>query len=391
MAFPGHEAANGGTMPRTLFIDDDPYFGSLLGDASGGTAAAEDFLFARSDEEALQLIAAGARIDIAAVAVDSGRVSGMRFFHALKDSPLRVPRIALLSTPDIEAIRRAMNEGAADFLVKPVRLEDLAATLARVFQECERRRAAWRNEAHLSALRREIEVACEIQRRILPSDSLSAEFLDIDARMKPASNMGGDFYDYFELAPDRAALVVADVSGKGIPAAFYMAVVRTLLRASAFLTDTPAECISQVNALLCDHNIPGMFVSVLYAILDTRTGRLHYANGGHMNPLIVGAAGSLRCLDEGGGTVLGVEAGSSYEDASAILEQGETLFLYTDGLTEAFDAERRQYGEDRLAHCLRPGADGAAGLVARVFADVARHVEGAPQSDDITALAVRRL
>lgn len=370
-------------MPRALFVDDSAYFEDLMRDAGG-----EGWLFARTDDEALAAMTAGDGVDVVAIAVDSPNLSGLGLFHRLKDARLRVPRIAIVASPDLAAIRQAMNQGAADFLVKPVAPHDLTATLEKVFVETERRRAAWKNEAHLAAIRREIEVAAEIQRRILPEDAPVGHALDLHARMRPARNMGGDFYDYFRLGRGRVALVVADVSGKGVPAAFFMAVVRTLVRASAALTATPAACLAQVNGLLCGHHVPGMFVSLFYAVLDTRTGALAYANGGHPPPFVIRADGRIEALTGGPGTVLGVDAGLPYAEDATVLAPGEALVLYTDGLTEAFDSERRQFSEQRLLACLG-GADARA-ITDAIFAALAAHAGDAPQSDDVTTLVARR-
>ena len=251
-------------MPRTLVIDDDPHLQALI-TANGG----DDYCFAHSDEEALDILGRETDIDIAVVSIDGDNIGGMGLFRRLKGERLRIPRIALTTGRDLAVIRRAMNEGAVDFLTKPVSLSDLQATIDKVYMDCEARRKAWRTESELAAIRREIDVAGDLQQRILPSDFPEREDFDVFARTTPAQEIGGDFYDFFELGPDKMALIVADVSGKGVPAAFFMAVARTLIRATATTQPEPGPCLQQVNKLLYQHTIPGMLVSVFYGILDT--------------------------------------------------------------------------------------------------------------------------
>ena len=381
-------------MPKTLVVDDDPAVEALFRDSiemSPGPAG-HHFLFARSDAEALDILGREKDLDIAVVAIDSGGLSGMGLFHQLGDVTVRVPRIALTASHDLSTIRRAMNEGAADFLTKPISAEDLTITIDKVFEDCQRRRQAWRTESQLAAIRREVDIASEIQQRILPSNFPGSGDLDIFARMTPATRMGGDFYDFFEVGDDHVGIVVADVSGKGVPAAFFMAVARTLIRATAQPGVSPGACLAQVNALLCRHDIPGMFVSVFYGILNTGSWEMTFANGGHLPPYLVRNAHERVLPVEGGdGVVLGVQEGLPYDEASIALDPGDALFFYTDGLTEAFDAERNQFSDERLiAYLLENRSLSAHALVDNVFAFVDTFTGGAPQSDDITSLVIKR-
>jgi len=376
-------------MAKTLVVDDDPAARDMFPDETG--AGGHEFVLARTDDEAIAILGGGHDLDIAIVAVDSERLAGMGLFRRLDPEDARLPRIALGRAPDLTLMRRALKEGASDFLVKPVAAADLAETLDRVYRVCERRRKSWRNETELSALRREVEIAGEIQRRILPRRFPAVAGLDIFARTAPAKEMGGDFYDVFALPEGRLGLVIADVAGKGIPAAFFMAVARTLIRATALTEAAPGPCLEQVNRLLCRHDVPGMFVSVFYGLLDTADWTLTYANGGHPLPYVIGA-GRAEALEGGRGTLLGIDEAQAYEEGTLALAPGHGVYLYTDGLTEAFDGTRTPFGEDRLLACLRETGAGSpsdmAGAVARTLADF---VGDAPQHDDITSLAFKRV
>lgn len=394
-------------MPKTLVVDDDPateaMFREALGQREGGDAGGagsgggNELLFATTDEHALDLLRGNKDIDIAVVAIDSKSLSGMEIFRRLEDEDARLPRIALCGRGDLGQLRRALADGASDFLVKPVEGDELTQTLARVYDECQRRRRTWKNEAELAAIRREIEIAADIQRRILPSRFPVVRGLDVFARTVPAKTVGGDFYDVFELGPPgKLGLVIADVSGKGIPAAFYMAVARTLIRATAPGTASPGECLAEVNGLLCRHEMPGMFVSVFYGVLDTGSWRLTFANGGHPPPLLVSPAGPgeglIEALEGGEGTLLGIDEGQAYEEGEVSLAPGDGVFFYTDGLTEAFDFEDNPFGEERLWGCLSATAAGSASDIAgATAAAIADFVGDAAPHDDITSLVIKRV
>jgi len=380
-------------MPKALVIDDDPAVRAMF---EGSLGPEFEFLFAATEAEALEALRAGKGLDIAIVAVDSGEIGGMALFHKLDAEDARLPRIALSGTPDLAQIRGALKNGASDFLVKPVAKSELEETLGRVYQVCERRRKTWKNETELAAIRREIEIAGEIQKRILPTRFPVVEGLDFFARTLPARDMGGDFYDVFRLSKGNLGLVIADVSGKGVPAAFYMAVARTLIRATAAHAASPGDCMGQVNRLLYRHDVKGMFVSVFYGVLDTNAWTLTFANAGHPPPLVISPAGDgeglVITLDGGEGTVLGIDEEQTYEEGSVDLDPGEGIYFYTDGLTEALDGDNNAFGEERLWRCLSGTAAGSASdLAGAVTKAIAEFVGDADQHDDITSLAVKRV
>jgi len=377
-------------MAKALVVDDDPAAEAMFPNYAPGE---HEFLFARTDEDAIGILRARDDLDIAIVRIDSDVLSGMGLFFQLDAKDARLPRIALSEKPDLEMLRLSLKQGASDFLVKPVDALELAETLERVYRVCERRRQSWKNETELSAIRREVEIAGEIQRRILPRRFPGVAGLDIFARTAPAREMGGDFYDVFELAGGRLGLVIADVAGKGVPAAFFMAVARTLIRATALTEPSPGPCLERVNRLLCRHDVPGMFVSVFYGLLDTDDWSLTFSNGGHPLPYVVGGAGGGVVLLEGGrGTLLGIDEAQDYEEGALALAPGCGVYFYTDGLTEAFSEAHQPFGDARLLDCLKRNGEGSpsdmAGAVAKAIADF---VGDAPQHDDITNLVIKRV
>jgi serine phosphatase RsbU (regulator of sigma subunit) len=243
-----------------------------------------------------------------------------------------------------------------------------------------------RAQAQLTA---ELDVARALQIAILPASFPAAAGCDGAARMIPATTLGGDYYDFIELPAGRIGIVMADVSGKGVPAAFFMAVSRTSLRDLAPAHAGPGACLAQANEELCGQNPLDLFVTVFYCILDPLTGMLRYANGGHNPPYLRHADGSVEPLGGAGGLVLGAMRGMQYPDHAVQLRAGDTLVLYTDGVTEAFNAANEAYGEARLVGQIRTRAPGpATDLLEGICRDVGSFVSGAPQSDDITLVVL---
>jgi sigma-B regulation protein RsbU (phosphoserine phosphatase) len=241
----------------------------------------------------------------------------------------------------------------------------------------------------------EMQHAAMIQRSILPSNFPPfpdrREF-QLHAHMTPARGVGGDLFDFFLLDEHRLAFAVGDVSGKGVPAALFMAVSRTLLRATAPHRPAPSECLTYMNASLNAENTSGMFVTFFYGVLDTRTGELQFANAGHNPPYIFSPDGSFRPLEGEGGPMLGLFPGLSYKTSTAKLAPGEGILVFTDGVTEAKNPAEDFFEDARLEEYLRAhAAEPAEQLVNGLHQKVQEFANGAPQADDITALALRYL
>jgi sigma-B regulation protein RsbU (phosphoserine phosphatase) len=238
----------------------------------------------------------------------------------------------------------------------------------------------------------EMQHAAMIQRAILPSNfppfPERGEF-QLHAAMTPAKGIGGDLFDFFLLDEHHLAFAVGDVSGKGIPAALFMAVARTLLRGTAQHKAPPGECVGYLNVALHEQNVSGMFVTMFYGVLDTRSGEIQFANAGHNPPYILSAGGALREVADKSGPMLGLFPQFVYKQMTAQLAPGETIVVYTDGLTEARDPQGDFFEEERLMASLRMHADKPVHpLLSGLLDDVQKFAAGAPQADDITALAL---
>jgi len=237
----------------------------------------------------------------------------------------------------------------------------------------------------------DLQTARVLQASILPTDFSAYRDTDIAAAMRPALEMSGDFYDVFPLDGERLGLVVADVSGKGVASAFFMAVTRTMLGNAAQGGLAPADCIARVNEALCRENPIEMFVTALYGELEQATGEVRLVNAGHCEPIVVRAGGTAELVRRAGNPPLGVLSGRKFAESTVTLGAGDTLFLYTDGVTEAVDRGGEMFRVARLLEAVRQLAGRPAKeLMLSVIAGVESFSAGALQADDITCLAVRR-
>jgi phosphoserine phosphatase RsbU/P len=234
-------------------------------------------------------------------------------------------------------------------------------------------------------IKAELEVARALQSAILPAAFPAKPGCDGAARMIPATTMCGDFYDFIELPDGRIGLVMADVCGHGVPAAFFMAVARTNLRDFAALHTEPGACLAHTNSALCAQNPLDLFVTVFYCVFDPASGRLRYANAGHNPPYLRRGDGTVAALDGACGLVLGALPGVEFPDHTVQLMPGDQLVLYTDGVTEACNSAAELYGTERLIAAVQaPGSGQAAAMVERICHSVTTFTGAAAQSDDIT-------
>lgn len=352
-----------------------------------------EFFFAHNGQEAIDKLKADKDIHLVLSDINMPVMDGLELLGRIKEHDPLIQPVIVSAYGDMTNIRTAMNRGAFDFLTKPIDFHDFEATVGKTLNHSQALRRAAETSSQLSALQHELDVACQIQQSILPKvfppfPGMTA--VDLHAEMLAAKVVGGDFYDFFVIDDDRLAVVIGDVSGKGVPAAIFMAMSRTLLKAVATRGDDPGRCLTEVNTLLCRDNNAEMFVTLFYGIFNTRTGRLHYSNGGHNPPYVLRANGSPSPLDMTGDMMLGMIEALEFHTKECTLAPGDGLFLYTDGVTEAMDPAGQQFGDRRLEEYLRSaGSANTDTLIKGIVAAVRLFAATAPQSDDLTALAMR--
>ena len=298
----------------------------------------------------------------------------------------------------IQSNEEELAAGTATVNVPPIRTGDEVELLADSFRKMEEDMISYIREfmkatAEKERIGAELNVATQIQAdmlpRIFPAFPERQEF-EVYATMNPAKEVGGDFYDFFLVDDDHLAVVIADVSGKGVPAALFMVIAKTLIKNHAQNRETPGEVFTQTNAQLCEGNDAGLFVTAWMGVLEISTGKFVYVNAGHNPPLLKRAGGQYEWLKSRPGFVLAGMEGIRYRENTLELMPGDTLYLYTDGVTEATSSAQELYGEERLQAALNEASElPVSQLLPRIKNCIDTFVGDAEQFDDITMLGLQ--
>ncbi len=298
-----------------------------------------------------------------------------------------VPVMFLSSLEDVANKARGFEAGANDYLTKPFEVLEVQARVRSLLK------AKAYSDAVKEKLANELRIAREIQLGILPLEISSWTHetgLDIHAVMEPALEVGGDLYEVLRVCDDRVVVVVGDVSGKGIPAALFMAVTTTLIRVVADGLERPEQILLRVNDFLAAQNPQNLFVTIACAVFHLRDKKVAYASAGHPSPVLLRSGIAPSLPFDTTGIPAAITAGTEITSESLDLQDGDALIFYTDGVTEAFNAQGEQFGEERLlAHLKERAGQSAADLVKCTLEAIRAHAGGDPQSDDITIVAVR--
>jgi sigma-B regulation protein RsbU (phosphoserine phosphatase) len=318
---------------------------------------------------------------------------------ALGLTTLAVRRMARRITNPLRDLTGSASHFAAgefDYPLRQTERRDEVGVMARAFDNA--RGSIKRQMVEIqgmSAARQKLEselgIARDIQQAMLPGARQLGEddwHLQAHAMLEPATAVGGDFYSFFERDRHTLWFAIGDVSDKGVPAALFMARTATVLEVAAGLGGSPEAALKKASWRLAQGNETCMFATVLCGLIDARTGELTLASAGHEPPVLLRADGRTEFVDLVNGPALGLEVNEHYTVWHGRLRSGDALVAYTDGITEALDADNQPFGTERLRTALRAGTD-AATLCATLVADVHRFATGVPQSDDITALALR--
>ena len=378
---------------KILVVDDEPDLEPLILQRMRRNirSGRYSFVFAGNGIEALERLTNEPDIDMVVSDINMPQMDGLTLLEQIPKVDPNVRSIIISAYGDMRNIRTAMNRGAFDFVTKPLDFEDLQITIDRTLQHMTEWKEALESRDKLVALQNELDVASKMQQSILPTSFPETPEYEVYGNMNPARNVGGDFYDLIPMDNGRIGLCVADVSDKGVPAALFMMSSRTLLKGSAIGMGAPGNVLSEVNTLLTENNETMMFVTLVYVLYDPETGVLTYANGGHCNPLVVHPDGSSIELPQTGGVALGVMPGLDYREDSATLNPGDTLILYTDGVSEAMNAEAEEFGVERLQQLFANQPPNSARTAIETIMQAVSDFAGAtPQSDDVTCLVLRR-
>jgi sigma-B regulation protein RsbU (phosphoserine phosphatase) len=379
---------------KVLIVDDEPDLEVLIRQRFRKRIrdGEFEFVFAQNGLEALTKLKEDPNLDIVMSDINMPVMDGLTLLSRLSDVNRILKAVIVSAYGDMQNIRTAMNRGAYDFLVKPIDFQDFEVTLNKTIQELEGIKAGLRAREELNAIQHELSVAARIQQSILPREfppfPSRTEFA-VYAQMSPAREVGGDFYDFFLIDKNRLAFVIGDVSGKGVPAAILMAVCRTLLKATAMQGISPGECLKYINDVLIRQSDSAMFVTVFYGILDTDTGELEYCIGGHNPPYVLSKSGESSLLDQPRSMIVGILESATFETGRTRLSPGQSVVLFTDGVTEAAGSNDEEFSQARLSAVLeRTAGDSVEQIVQGVADEVRLFSAGLPQSDDITILAL---
>jgi len=318
-------------------------------------------------------------------------IDGYEVCRRLRSDPKTrdIPVMFLTALEDVQDKARGFEIGANDYLTKPFEILEVKARV----------RSLVRAKAYADAVREaremELSIAREIQMGLLPTDLASrteGTGLQVEGVLEPAQQVGGDLYDVLRVGDDRVVVILGDVSGKGIPAALFMAVTMTLVRTMARQYDRPEEIIRHLNDELLSQNPRQMFVTMACLVFDLNSRTVTCANAGHNSVVLFGPGKAPRFVFPATGMVAGLFGGNPVRDESLALDPGDSLVLYSDGVTEAFSKDEELFGEGRLLETLAAGIDRDARETASgILQAVRTHAAGAPQSDDISIVAIRNL
>ena len=350
-----------------------------------------EFVFAHNGVEALEQLGRDRGIDLVVSDINMPKMDGLTLLENIPDVHPDVRSVIVSAYGDMKNIRTAMNRGAFDFVTKPIDFADLRVTIERTLRNLIAWREATESREKLLAIQKELDVARKMQQSILPTVFPEGPLYQVFGSMEPAREVGGDFFDIMRLEEGRIGITVADVSGKGVPAALFMMSCRTLLKGAAIGAPGPGTVLREVNELLNEDNEAQMFVTVFYAIFDPRSGEFVYANGGHNSPLVVHVDGTSSEIPGTGGVALGVIDGIDYQEDSLQLAPGEAVVLFTDGVTEAENDKPELFEIERLRQVFDGGPPRNAEATNKAVFEAVHDFAGAtPQSDDITCITLYR-
>lgn len=335
---------------------------------------------------------------------DAKRLSKNLFLLGLIGLALLVIAVSLIANSITKPLRSLVQaservaQGDLDVKLPPVKYHDEIGRMSDSFSNMLRSLKDYieiyaETAAAKERMESELKVAHNIQLSIIPRTFPpfpNRQEIDIYADLNPAKEVGGDYYDFFLIDDNHLCFTIGDVSGKGVPASLYMAVTRTLIRAKTVHGLSPAKVITRVNHDLCLDDSTAMFVTIFLGILDLRTGEIEYCNAGHDLPFLIRREGEVEPMGNPEGLVVGIFEDFEYKTSRFLLSQGDTVFLFTDGVTEAMNKDQVMYSEDRLEEFLKKQHNSnPTELINKLIEEVESFSAGAEQSDDITILALK--
>jgi sigma-B regulation protein RsbU (phosphoserine phosphatase) len=382
---------------KILVVDDEPDIELLIRQKFAKQLKSKEieFIFASNGTEALKALYQDQEIHIILTDINMPEMDGLALLSHLPDLHRIFKTVIISAYGDMSNIRKAMNRGASDFITKPINFGDLEVTIFNAVEQCMTLQKAMEAQKTLLQLERELVIANSIQQSIIPhhfNPFPNVRTFEIYGNMIPATQVGGDFFDFFPLDQERLGFVIGDVSGKGIPAALFMAMCRVIIRATALNTISPERCLAEANRMLCMDNEACMFVTAFYGIYYLHSGHIDCANAGHNSPILLKSDGTQTMIERNQGVPLGILPTYVYQNHQLTLQKGDCLILYTDGIIEARNSLGEDYGEQRFAQDIRSWKPGPLPtLTTHLLEHLAQFTQGTAPFDDVALLCIRHL
>ncbi len=383
---------------KVLVVDDEPDLELLVRQHFRRKIRADEisFVFAGNGKIALEKLAEDSSIDVMMSDINMPLMDGLTLLNAVIEKYPLLRSIIVSAYGDMKNLRTAMNNGAYDFVTKPIDFDDLEITLQKTHTEVVAIKESLKTKEQLVVVRKELDIGREIQKSFLPTTIPSLEGWQFAAFFQPAKEVAGDLYDIFTLGDGtKICFILGDVCGKGVGSALFMTLVRSLLHAFANVNIALNDMVYQTVQMAHDyittiHEEANMFATLFFGVLDKETGEIEYINCGHNSPLKVDAAGAVVEL-EPTGPVLGMFPSNDFFVGHSKLEKGETLFIYTDGATDCTNSAIELYGEENLLQFIKDNYSlSAQGILDELMNTLVKHMDGHDQYDDITLMTIKR-
>lgn len=386
---------------KLLVVDDEPLLESLINQKFKNKIKEKkyEFSFARNGAEALEIL--NERSDICIILLDLNMpvMSGLTFLDQFHRENRLERVIVVTAYGDMINLRKAMNGGAVDFITKPIDLSDLEHTIERCIARYQALKEADASHKTFVDVSKELDVAKNIQKSLIPSDFNKygpGSSIEAYGVVLPTEEMGGDFFDIFDLDSDHIGFFIGEAAGRGIPAAIFMTIARTLLHTLALKMKSPASCFEKINKLLLAKPIDfAIFLTAFYGIINKKTGVVTYCDAGHRPLFIISKDKELKEIGRYGGIPLAVtddpeSLKAKFEDKEFGLCAGETMVLYTSGAVQLQNHSKEMYTEERLKASILKNSDlNSKELTLALKNDLLNFSEGARQISDISVFCIR--
>lgn len=379
---------------KILCVDDEPDMQNLVNQVFRKEIKNNEFqfFFALNGVEALTILDSNSDIYLVLADINMPIMDGLTLLKHIKALSNPLLKVIMVSAyGDMQNIRHSMNNGAFDFANKPIDFNDLRLTIQKSKAEIEYLEKKLEQSKRLKVLEADLQAGAIIQNSLLPKNLKNIEgfpMLEIDTIYEPARFLGGDFYDVFHIDENNLGFLIADVSGKGVPAASFMLICHTAIKIYACQNFSPSDVMKNVNQHLIQANDESMFVTVFFAIFNKKSNQLKYVFAGHNKPFMI-SKNSISRLEGSPNVVLGVVPEFDFKESETKFSKGDKLLMFTDGIVESINMDNQEFGEKNLDNIIRDNIGSSAKeLNMKIIESLNSFTLGQPVFDDLTILTI---